>query len=51
MSCVARKPVFGVPNRSDTNQVVQLEKMARSLKFRIKKIDELYFYVSKTKAL
>ena len=35
MSLVVRKPVFGVPTRSDTNQAVQLQKMARGLKFRI----------------
>ena len=29
------KPFFGVPTRSDTNQPVQSQKKARSLKFRI----------------
>ena len=36
MSLVVRKPVFGVSDRSDTNQAVQSQKMARGLKFRIK---------------
>ena len=33
ISLVVRKPVFGVLTRSDTNQAVQLLKMARGLKF------------------
>ena len=32
MSLVVRKPVFGFPTRSDTNQAVQSQKMARGLK-------------------
>ena len=35
MSRVMRKPMFWFPTRSDTNQAVQLQKMARGLKFRI----------------
>ena len=35
MSLVVRKPVFGFPTRSHTNQAVQPQKMARGLKFRI----------------
>ena len=31
----ARKPVFGVPNTTDTNLAVQPQKMARCLKFQI----------------
>ena len=38
-----RKPVFGVPTRSDTNRAVQLLKMARGLKFRIKEVEGLYY--------
>ena len=38
-----RKPTFWFPTRSDTNQAVQLQKMARGLKFRIKKKDGLYY--------
>ena len=37
MSLVVRKLVFGgFPTRSDTNQAVQPQNMARGLKFRIK---------------
>ena len=35
LSRVMRKPMFWFPTWSDTNQAVQLQKMARSLKFRI----------------
>ena len=35
MSRVMRKPTFWFPTWSDTNQAVQLQKMARDLKFRI----------------
>ena len=44
-----RKPVFGFPTRSDTNQAVQLQKMARSLKFWIKKEEGLYYLCSENK--
>ena len=37
MSHVMRKPTFWFPTWSDTNQAVQPQKMARVLKFRIKK--------------
>ena len=33
-------------NRSDTNQAVQSMKMARGLKFRIKKVEGLYYLCS-----
>ena len=33
LSLVVRKPVFRFPTRSDTNQAVQSQKMARGLKF------------------
>ena len=36
-------------NRSDTNRAVQSQKKARSLKFRIKEADGLYFPSSKNK--
>ena len=36
-------------NRSDINQAVQAQKMARSLKFWIKKVDELYYPCSENK--
>ena len=45
----ARKLVFGFPTRSDTNWPVQLQKMARSLKFQIKEDEELYYPSSKNK--
>ena len=37
-----RKPVFGFLTRSDINRPVQLQKMARSLKFQICEEEELY---------
>ena len=45
-----RKPTFWFFTWSDTNRAVQLQKMARGLKFRILKVERLY-YVAKTKAL
>ena len=38
-----RKQVFGFPTRSDTNWAVQLQKMARGLKFRISEAEGLYY--------
>ena len=47
-----RKPTFWFPTWSDTNQAVQLQEMARGLKFRIKIVEGLYYLCSqKTKAL
>ena len=44
MSLVVKKTVFGgFPTRSDTNRAVQSQKMARGLKFRIKKVEGLYY--------
>ena len=40
----------GFWTRSDTNQAVQPQKMARGLKFWIEKVEGLY-YVAKAKAL
>ena len=37
------------PNRSDTNQAVQSQKQARSLKFRIEVEEELYYPSSENK--
>ena len=48
-SHVMRKPTFWFPTRSDTNQAVQLQKMARGLKFRIKKVEGLYYLCSENK--
>ena len=46
MSLVLRKPVFG---GSDTNRAVQPQKMAGGLKFRIKKVEGLYYLCSENK--
>ena len=37
-----RKPVFGDSARSNKNRAVHPQKMARGLKFRIKKVEGLY---------
>ena len=37
------------PNRSDTNRPVQAQKQARSLKFWIYKVEELYYLCSENK--
>ena len=39
------------PNRSDTNQPVQSQKRARSLKFRIQVEEELYYLSSENKGV
>ena len=44
-----RKPTFWFPTWSDTNQAVQLQKMARGLKFRILKVVGLYYLCSENK--
>ena len=44
-----RKPTFWFPTWSYTNQAVQLQKMARDLKFWVKKVDELYYLCSENK--
>ena len=44
-----RKSTFWFPTRSNTNQAVQLKKMARGLKFWIKKIEGLYYLCSENK--
>ena len=49
MSRVMRKPTFLFPMWTDTNEVVQLQKMARDLKFRIKKVEGLYYQCSENK--
>ena len=43
------KPTMWFPNKSDTNQAVQAQKRARSLKFRIKVEEELYYPSSENK--
>ena len=49
MSRVMRKPTFWFSTRSDTNQAVQSQKMARGLKFRIWKEEGLYYLCSENK--
>ena len=49
MSRLVGKPTMWFPNRSDTNWAVQLQKMARILKFRIKVEEELYYQSSENK--
>ena len=43
------KQTMWFPNRSDTNRAVQAQKRARSLKFRIKVEEELYYPSSENK--
>ena len=49
MSGLVGKPTMWFPNRSDTNRPVQVQKRARSLKFRIKVEEELYYLSSENK--
>ena len=44
-----RKPTFWFPTWSDTNQAVQLHKMARGMKCRIYKVEGLYYLCSENK--
>ena len=44
-----RKPMFWFPTWSDTNQTVQLQKMARGLKIQIQKVKGLYYLCSENK--
>ena len=44
-----RKPTFCFLTCSDTNQAVQLQKMARGLKFRIKEGEVLFYPCSENK--
>ena len=49
LSHLVGKPTMWFPNRSDTNQPVQLQMQARSLKFRSKVQEELYYPSSENK--
>ena len=49
MSRLVGKPTMWFPNRSDTNRPVQVQKQARSLKFWIYKVEELYYPCSVNK--
>ena len=44
-----RKPTFWFPTWSDANQAVQLQKMARDLKFQIKEEEGLFYLCSEKK--
>ena len=44
-----RKPTLWFPTWSDTNQAVQLQKIARGLNFQIKKVDGFYYLCSENK--
>ena len=44
-----RKPTMWFPNRSNTNQAVQSQKQARSLKFHIQEVVEVYYPCSENK--
>ena len=44
-----RKLTLRFPTWSDTNQAVQLQKIARGLKFRIKKVEGLYYLCCENK--
>ena len=49
LSRLVGKPTMWFPNRPDTNQAVQAQKKARSLKFRIKVEEELNYPSSENK--
>ena len=49
MSLCVRKPTIWVPNMSDTNRAVKAQKQARSLKFRIQILEEMYYPCSENK--
>ena len=44
-----KKSMFWFSTRSDTNRAVQSQKIARGLKFRIKKEEGLYYLCSESK--
>ena len=49
LSRLVGKPTMWFPNRSGTNRPVQAQKQARSLKFRIKEEEEVYYPCSENK--
>ena len=49
MSLVFRKPDSGFPTRSDINQAVLAQKIARGLKFRSWEVEGLYYPCSENK--
>ena len=44
-----RKPTFWFPTWSDTNQAVQLQKMARALKFPVQNVEGSYYPCNENK--
>ena len=44
-----RKPMFWFPTWSNTNKAVQLQKMARGLKFRIQQVEGLNYPCNENK--
>ena len=51
LSSLMRKPTMWFLNRSDTNQAVQAQKMARSLKFQIEEEEKSYYPCSENKGV
>ena len=49
LSRLVGKPTMWFSNRSDTNQAAQSQKQARSLKFRLKEEEEVYYPCSENK--
>ena len=49
MTAMGEKRSLGFPTRSDSNQAVQAQKMAGSLKFWIKEEEKLYYPSSENK--
>ena len=49
LSGVMRQPTIWFSTWSDTNQAVQLQKMGRVLKFRVAKVEVLYYLCSENK--
>ena len=49
LSLVVRNSFSGFPTRSDTKRAVKPQKMARGLKFRIWKVEVLYYPCSENK--
>ena len=44
-----RKPTLWFPTRSDTNLSAQPHKIARSMEFHIKEVEEMYYICSENK--
>ena len=48
-SCHKKTCLWGFPTNSDTNQAVQLQNMARGLKFQIREVEGLNYLCSENK--